>query len=206
MTAKLLVVGGGRMGGALLAGLVKSGWAKPQELAVLEPDPERGASLSSTHGGLNVLSQAEPGVVGEDGGAVLAVKPDVAASACRSIALSGAKRVLSIVAGLPTDRMEGWLPEGTVVVRAMPNTAVLVGAGVSAVSGGSRAKANDLAWAEDILSAVGTVIRLPESLLDSVTGLSGSGPAYVFFIAEAMIEAGVISGLTREVSRTLVVE
>jgi pyrroline-5-carboxylate reductase len=88
----------------------------------------------------------------------------------------------------------------------MPNTPALVRSGVTAISGGSHATAADLAWAEEVMGAVGTVVRLPERLLDPVTGLSGSGPAYFFLVAEALIEAGVQMGLSREVSRTLVVE
>src|SRR5664280_532243 len=88
---------------------------------------------------------------------------------------------------------------------SMPNTPSLIGAGVAGLSGGSMATAGDLDWAEGILGAVGTVVRLPERQLDAVTGISGSGPAYVFLVAEAMIEAGVTAGLTREVSRQLVV-
>ncbi len=88
----------------------------------------------------------------------------------------------------------------------MPNTPALVGAGVTAISGGSFATSADLAWAEDVMSSVGTVVRLPERLLDAVTGLSGSGPAYFFLVAEALMEAGVQMGLTRDISRTLVVE
>jgi pyrroline-5-carboxylate reductase len=110
-----------------------------------------------------------------------------------------------VVAGLASARLEAALPPGTVVVRAMPNTPALVGAGVSAMSGGSTAIGADLDWAEGILSAVGTVVRLPERHLDAVTGLSGSGPAYVFLVAEALIEAGVLAGLSRDVSRQLVI-
>ena len=88
----------------------------------------------------------------------------------------------------------------------MPNTPALVGAGVTAISGGSFATSADLAWAEDVMAAVGTVVRVPERLMDPVTGLSGSGPAYFFLVAEALIEAGVQMGLSREISRTLVVE
>ena len=99
----------------------------------------------------------------------------------------------------------GRLPPGTVVVRAVPNTPALVGAGVAAMSGGSTAISADLDWAEGILAAVGQVVRLPERHLDAVTGLSGSGPAYVYLVAEAMIEAGVLAGLPRDVSRDLVV-
>ena len=110
------------------------------------------------------------------------------------------------MAGVPSARLEAALGGEPVVVRAMPNTPALVGAGVTAISGGSFATSRDLAWAEDVLSAVGTVVRLPERLQDAVTGLSGSGPAYFFLVAEALIEAGVQMGLARDVSRTLVVE
>jgi pyrroline-5-carboxylate reductase len=109
------------------------------------------------------------------------------------------------VAGLSTPRLEASLPPGAVVVRAMPNTPSLIGAGVAGLSGGSTATAADLDWAEGILGSVGMVVRLPERQLDAVTGISGSGPAYVFVVAEAMIEGGVAAGLPRQVSRDLVV-
>jgi pyrroline-5-carboxylate reductase len=199
---RLLVVGGGQMGSALIGGLLRSGWAEVNELAVVEPDADRRLELQSTYPGLPVLVAPEPGIFG----AVLAVKPDMAESACRSLVPTGVRRVLSIVAGLPSQRLEAALGREPVVVRAMPNTPALVGAGVTAISGGSFATSEDLAWAEGVLSAVGTVVRLPERLLDAVTGLSGSGPAYLFLVAEALMEAGVQMGLTRDVSRTLVVE
>ena len=97
------------------------------------------------------------------------------------------------------------MPAGSVVVRAMPNTPALVGAGVAAMSGGTAATSADLDWAGEILGAVGAVVRVPERQLDAVTGISGSGPAYVFLVAEAMIEAGVTAGLPRDVSKELVV-
>jgi pyrroline-5-carboxylate reductase len=200
MPVKLLIVGGGAMGTAFLAGLVESGWAPAADLAVSEPDPSRREALAASHPGLTVGD----GPI-EAEGAVLAVKPDVAEGACRTLGAAGIRRVLSIVAGLASERLEATLPPGSVVVRAMPNTPSLVGAGVAAMAGGVHASAADLDWAEGILAAVGTVVRLPERQLDAVTGLSGSGPAYVFLMAEAMIEAGVMAGLTREVSRTLVV-
>ena len=114
--------------------------------------------------------------------------------------------MLSIVAGLASARLEAALRPGAVVVRAMPNTPALIGAGVSVIAGGSTASSTDLDWAESILSAVGTVVRLPERHLDAVTGLSGSGPAYLFLVAESLIEAGVLAGLPREVSRTLALQ
>jgi pyrroline-5-carboxylate reductase len=94
---------------------------------------------------------------------------------------------------------------GDVVIRAMPNSPSLIGCGVAAMSGGSVATSGDLEWAEGILAAVGTVVRLPERQLDAVTGLSGSGPAYVYLMAEALIDAGVAAGLSLDVSRQLVV-
>jgi pyrroline-5-carboxylate reductase len=202
---KLLVVGGGRIGGALVTGLLTSGWA-PGDLAVVEPSAERRAELTARHRALPVLEQAEPDSVASDGGAVLAVKPDIAESVCAAVARVRPPRVLSVVAGLSADRLEAALGTEIVVVRAMPNTPILVGAGVSVISGGSRATAFDLDWAEGVLSSVGTVLRLPERLLHVVTGLSGSGPAYLYLVAEALIEAGVLGGLSRDDSRTLVTE
>jgi pyrroline-5-carboxylate reductase len=114
--------------------------------------------------------------------------------------------VLSIAAGVPLARLEAALGRGLPVVRAMPNTPALVRAGAAAIAPGSAATDDDLAWAEGILGAVGTVVRVPESLLDAVTGLSGSGPAYVFLMVEALTEAGVLVGLPRDVSAALVTQ
>ncbi len=136
-------------------------------------------------------------------GAVIAVKPDDVESACAALAEAGCDRVLSIAAGVPLARLEAALGGDMPIVRAMPNTPALVGAGAAAIAAGSTATEDDLAWAESILTAVGTVVRLPEHLLDAVTGLSGSGPAYVFLVAEAMIEAGVLVGLPRDASTVL---
>lgn len=188
------------MGSALLAGLLASGWAAAEAVTVCEPDADQRGRLTAAHPGLVVVGSP---VAAE--GAVLAVKPEVAEGVCRTLAAVGIDRVLSIVAGLPTARLEAALNPGAVVVRAMPNTPALIGSGVAGMSGGSQAKASDLDWGEGILAAVGTVVRLPERQLDAVTGVSGSGPAYVFLVAEAMIEAGVSVGLPRDVSRQLVV-
>jgi pyrroline-5-carboxylate reductase len=114
--------------------------------------------------------------------------------------------VLSIAAGVPLARLEADLGEGVPVVRAMPNTPALVGRGAAAIAAGRSADGQDLAWAEGILSAVGTVVRVAEPLLDAVTGLSGSGPAYLFLVAEALTEAGVHAGLPRDTSAVLVVQ
>ena len=200
MAPKLLVVGGGKMGSALLAGLIAGGWSSVGDLAVSDPDPARRLFLTEAHPGLAVWEG--PGAAD---GALLAVKPDVAEGVMRTLAASGITRVLSIVAGLSTARLEAVFRPGGVVVRAMPNTPSLVGSGTAAISGGSAATSADLEWAEGILGAVGTVIRVPERQLDAVTAVSGSGPAYVFLVAEAMIEGGVAAGLTHQVSHDLVV-
>ncbi len=195
---KLAVVGGGRMGEALPAGRLVGGWAEPQDLAVVEALPERRRELEERFVGVAVL--AEPAA---SEGSVVAVKPNDVEAACQAVAAAGTGRVLSIAAGVPLARLEAALAAGTPVVRAMPNTPALVGAGAAAIAGGTAATDADLAWAEGVLGAVGTVVRVPEKLLDAVTGLSGSGPAYVFLVAEALIDAGVLVGLPREVSVAL---
>ena len=113
---------------------------------------------------------------------------------------------LAVAAGVTTSSMEAWLAGPTAVIRAMPNTPALVGAGAAAVAGGSSAGQEDLEWARGILEAVGTVVTVSEAALDAVTGLSGSGPAYIFLVAEALIDAGVLVGLTRPVATKLAIQ
>jgi len=188
------------MGEALLGGLVASGWSPTARLAVVETTAERRTLLSERFPHVAVLAE-----VPSAEGAVVAVKPGDVEAACRSLAMAGCPRVLSIAAGVRLERLESWLGPGVAVVRAMPNTPALVNLGASAIAGGTEAGADDLAWAEGVLSAVGLVERVGEELLDAVTGLSGSGPAYVFLVVEALIEAGVAVGLPKPVSRALVV-
>ncbi|MHB8220667.1 MAG: pyrroline-5-carboxylate reductase [Acidimicrobiales bacterium] len=212
MPVKLLVVGGGMMGRALISGLLTQGWGTPEEIAVIEPDAERREHLAVHHEGLVTMAgvdDLEAGTVRpaeEGGGSLLVVKPDVAEGVCRQLGAKGVTRVASVVAGLSTARLEACLPRDAVVIRAVPNTPALIGAGVTVISGGANAHAADLDWAEGVLGAVGTVVRLPERHLDAVTGLSSSGPAYVFLVAESLMEAGVLVGLPRDLARTLVVE
>ncbi len=209
--SNLLIVGGGKMGGALLGGLINRGTYAPAAVVVVEPLAERRLELEEMYPGLHTVAAPEPGLLdGGEGtplaGAVLAVKPDQAEGACRVLGAVGVRRVLSIVTGVPCQRLESALGGEPVVIRVVPNTPSLVGAGVSAMAGGSFVTSKELEWAEVLLSSIGTVVRLPERLLDAVTGVSGSGPAYFFLVAEALIEAGVQMGLTRDVSRTLVVQ
>jgi pyrroline-5-carboxylate reductase len=195
MAVRLLVLGGGNMGSALITGLIEAGW-DPVELAVVDPSEACRSRLQKRHPTLDVRPAVSAGLA-EGSDAVLAVKPEAADAACRAAATAGAQRVLSVVAGLPAARLESWLPE---------RTPALIGAGVAAMSGGSHVRVSDLEWAEGVLSAVGTVVRVPERHLDAVTGLSGSGPAYVFLLAEALVEAGVLCGLPRDLAGTLVTE
>ncbi|MFN2504490.1 MAG: pyrroline-5-carboxylate reductase [Acidimicrobiales bacterium] len=201
MRARLAVVGGGRMGQALVGGLVAAGWADPAELSVVEMSAPRRAELAAELPGVDIREDVPP-----CDGAVVAVKPGDVPAACQALAGAGPERVLSVAAGVPLAKLEGWLGEGTAVIRAMPNTPALVRAGAAAISAGTAAGEDDLDWAEGVLSAVGLVVRVPESLLDAVTGLSGSGPAYVFLVAEALIEAGVLVGLPRPVSSALAIQ
>ncbi len=185
------------MGSALVHGLLGAGWGAT-DIVIVEPSVDRRSELSVELPSIEV----RPGVV-TSAAAVIAVKPTVGEEVCRALSSVGTGRVLSIMAGVPLARLESWLPPSSAVVRAMPNTPATVGAGVSAMAAGSRAAEPDLAWAEELLAAVGRVVRLPEAALDAVTGLSGSGPAYVFLVVEALIEAGTAVGLTPEVSRLL---
>jgi len=165
---------------------------------VVEPVEPRRKELATRYDGLAVHDRP----VAADG-VVIAVKPGDVEAACRAAAATGLRRALSIAAGVPLAKLESWLGAGVPVVRAMPNTPALVGAGAAAIAAGTDAGDEELAWAEDILGSVGVVVRVGEPLLDAVTGLSGSGPGYLFLVAEALIEAGVLAGLPRDVSRTL---
>jgi pyrroline-5-carboxylate reductase len=192
-SAKLQVVGGGRMGEALVAGLVRAGWAREDELRVVETMPARARELRERFVALDVVDAPS-----DADGHVIAVKPHDVAAVCAALASHGARPVLSIAAGVRLATLEVALASGTPVVRAMPNTPALVGEGAAAVAPGAHAGDDDLAWAESILAAVGRVVRVDEAQLDAVTGLSGSGPAYVFLLAEALMSAGEAVGLARE--------
>lgn len=192
---ELQIVGGGRMGEALLAGLLA---AEPSHsMRVVEPASSRAEELRSQYPSVEVTSDPGPAA-----GSVIAVKPHHVSAVCGALA-SSSDRVLSIAAGVTISTIERALGTDASVVRAMPNTPALVGKGAAAISGGNHATDADLDWAEAVLSAVGVVVRVPESLLDAVTGLSGSGPAYAFVVLDALIEGGVAAGLPRDVSETL---
>ena len=196
----LQVVGGGRMGEALVGGLLASKLTH-SDVRIVEKDPARVVALAAALPGVVVTSEPGPA-----DGTVLAVKPQDVPAVARTVAEAGTGRVLSIAAGVTIAALEAELAPGTPVVRAMPNTPATVGVGAAAIAGGAAAGPDDLDWAEGLLGAVGTVVRVEERLLDAVTGLSGSGPAYVFLVAEAMIAGGTAAGLPPEVAYDLTVQ
>jgi pyrroline-5-carboxylate reductase len=195
---RLVVVGGGRMGEALVSGVLRSRWARPSQVAVVEPIEARRAELAELFPGVRIAESIPQG----PDGVILAVKPVDVPGACEDVVKARPTRVLSIAAGVTLANLEDWLGE-IPVVRAMPNTPALIGAGAAAIAPGRTATPADLEWAEGVLGSVGLVIRLTEKSLDAVTGLSGSGPAYVFLVAEALVDAGVLAGLDRATSAAL---
>jgi pyrroline-5-carboxylate reductase len=208
MTHELVVIGGGNMGAALLAGLTSSGAFDVSSVAVVEPSSTRRDELAERFPGVTVSATS---VACE--AAVLAVKPpDVPAVAVAAVE-AGARRLLSIAAGVDTSTIEAAIDGGVsgatgrvAVVRSMPNTPSIVGLGVAAICAGAAATDADLDWAERILGAVGMCVRLDEEHFDAVTGLTGSGPAYVFAVAEALIAAGLAAGLPAGVVEPMVTQ
>jgi pyrroline-5-carboxylate reductase len=194
----LVIVGGGNMGSALLGGLLASGRYEAGSVAVVEIVPERRGVLEKQFPGVTVVD-----TMPECRAVVLAVKPPDARDAAAAAAAAGATRLLSIAAGVKVATLEDAAGSGVAVVRAMPNTPALVRQGASAIAGGSSAGEDDLVWAERILGAVGIVERVAERHLDAVTALTGSGPAYLFLVAEALIDAAVAAGLPRPLASTL---
>jgi pyrroline-5-carboxylate reductase len=197
------LVGGGRMGEALAAGLLDAGWA-PDTLAVAEVDVDRRHQLEERLTGVRVVPS--PAWAAADADVlVVSVKPGDVAGVLETCApaLPDQALVLSIAAGVRIAALEAAAP-GHPVVRAMPNTPAVVGKGAAAIAAGTLADDTHLEIAERVLGAVGTVVRVPEAQLDAVTGLSGSGPAYLFLLAEAMTDAGVLVGLPRATADALV--
>jgi pyrroline-5-carboxylate reductase len=201
----LALLGGGKMGEALASGLVAGGW-DPELLAIAEIDVERRRVLEEQLPGVRVVPSPAWAAADVDA-VVVAVKPPDVADALRACAgtLPEQALVLSIAAGVTIADIEAVAGDRP-VVRAMPNTGALVGKGAAAIAAGTHAGEPHLALAERVLGAVGTVVRVPETQLDAVTGLSGSGPAYVFLLAEAMTEAGVLVGLPRPAAAALVTQ
>ena len=200
----LAILGCGKIGEALLSGLLR-GERTPGDIVVTEKHPERAAHLGATYG-VQTLDVA--GAASAARTLVLAVKPqDIDALLAELRPVAGPQHVVvSVAAGVTTAHIERYLADGVPVVRCMPNTPALVDQAMTAVSAGAHATEEHLATAESLLGAVGRVVRVPESQLDAVTALSGSGPAYFFFLVEAMIDAGILLGLPRALAAELIVQ
>jgi pyrroline-5-carboxylate reductase len=202
---KIAVIGAGHMGTALLRGILTSGWAAKDNLVASRPDPSKCAALSSQLGIIvtdrNVLAARDAEIV------ILAVKPQILQSVLEEIRPAGdGVLYISIAAGFPTSRVEAVLGSSTPVVRAMPNVAAVVRASATVLCAGRSANPGHLADARRIFESIGLVVELPEYQLDAVTGLSGSGPMYVFQIIEGLSDAGVRVGLSRGVSTALTIQ
>ncbi|WP_424183290.1 pyrroline-5-carboxylate reductase [Actinokineospora sp. G85] len=200
----IAVFGAGKIGEALLSGLLHGGWA-PGELVFTEKSAERAAALTEAHG---IASADVAGAAAQADVLVVAVKPQDIEPLLDQLApvVDKSKLVVSLCAGLPTALFERRLAAGVPVVRVMPNTPMLVNKAMSAISAGAHAAPEHLALVEDVLGVVGKVVTVPESQQDAVTALSGSGPAYFFFLVEAMIDAGILLGLPRAVAQDLIVQ
>jgi len=200
------VLGSGKIGEALISGLLSSGWREPSEIVATGRRAERLAELTERHGIETTLSNSEA-IVGA-ALVVIAVKPQDLDALLGEIGglVTEEQTVLSVAAAIPTSAIERHMAPGVPVVRAMPNTPSTVHEGMAGICAGAHAADEHLGLAEDTLSHVGAVVRVSEPYMDAVTAVSGSGPAYFALLAEAMIEAGILLGLSREISTQLVVQ
>lgn len=198
----ITVVGGGRMGEAIIKGLIDSGKVPVDAFTVVEPAQARCQELSEAYG-VRCTDVGASAVAGADI-VLLAVKPQVIDDVVTSLATSiDAALVISIAAGISCARLESLLGPGVRVVRVMPNTPAMVGSGMSVVSGGGEASEPDLALVVDLFGALGHAISLEERYQDAATAISGSGPAYVAMFVDALARAGVRQGLTRDIAEEL---
>ena len=198
------ILGAGVMGETLLSGLVRAG-RRVDNLLVGEKRAERARELEERYG-VAVVSNLEAARKADT--IALVVKPQDMAAVLDEIApaVRRGQLVVSLAAGITTAFLESRLPDGVAVVRVMPNTPALVDEGMAAISPGSHCDDDHLAIAEGLLGSTGRVLRVPEKQMDAVTAISGTGPAYVFFVVESMIEAGVHLGLPRATATDLVVQ
>jgi pyrroline-5-carboxylate reductase len=198
------IVGAGVMGETLLSGLLRSG-RQTGELVIAERREERAEELTRRYG-VKVLSNTEAAALADT--LVLVVKPQDMGGVLTQIRdhIRTGTLVVSLAAGITTEYLEARLARGIAVVRVMPNTPALVDEGMAAISPGSSCDEEHLVEAEGLLRAVGRVVRVPEKQQDAVTAISGSGPAYIFFVIESMIEAGVHLGLPRTTATELAVQ
>ena len=203
-THSVAVIGAGKLGELVLSGLLRAGWPARQLLATTRR-PERATELAERYGIRpvpNLTAIAEADVL------AIAVKPQDAGRLLDEFGMKvpSGKLVVSLCAGLPTGYFADRLPDGIPVVRVMTNTPALVDEAMTVISPGSHATEEHLALTEEIFQPLGRTLRVPESQQDAVTALSGSGPAYFYLLVEAMIDAGILLGLPRQVAHELIVQ
>lgn len=200
----LAVLGAGMMGGALARGLVACGAMPPSGLRLFDTHAAKAESLAAELGSGAQAAPTSQAAVADADLVLLAVKPPMIAGVLAEIApfVLPSQLVLSIAAGVRLATMEALLP-GVPLIRTMPNTPCLVGLGATALSRGTHATEEHLRLAQSLFAAVGLSVVVPEPLLDAVTGLSGSGPAYIYLVIEALADGGVKEGLTRDTARLL---
>jgi pyrroline-5-carboxylate reductase len=200
----IAVIGAGKIGETLLSGLLRSGWPAERLLATTRRK-DRAEELATRYG-IRIVGNDEAAARADV--LALAVKPQDAAALMNDLAphVPDDKLVVSLCAGLPTSFFAKWLPAGTPVVRVMTNTPALVDEAMTAISAGAHATSDHLALAEEMFRPLGRTIRVPESQQDAVTALSGSGPAYFYYLVEAMTDAGILLGLPRQVAHDLIVQ
>jgi len=197
---KVGIIGGGKMGGVLLQGMISRGLQAPGDIVVADVDENRLQELRTS---LLVKTTPHPReAVKKADIIIIAVKPQNMADVLKEIngALTPAKLIISIAAGISTPFIAERLKKGARIIRTMPNTPALVGEGITALSAGQNVSDTDMALAREIFEAVGLTVVVKEDLMDAVTGLSGSGPAYVFTIIEALADGGVQMGLGRDIA------
>jgi pyrroline-5-carboxylate reductase len=200
---RISVIGAGHMGSALIGGMLRGKLASPRQITATRRD-EEGLKELRRKWGIHALADNARAVSGADI-VILAVKPQMSREVLAGIApvVDKSQLILSIMAGISTESINRGLKKPCPVVRAMPNTPAFVDAGATAIAAGAHAGPRDLELAEQVFGSVGQVVTLPEASLDAVTGLSGSGPVYIFMVIEAMIDGGVKMGIPRQVAAKL---
>ncbi|MEV1199976.1 MULTISPECIES: pyrroline-5-carboxylate reductase [Microbispora] len=200
----IAILGTGKMGEALLSGLVRAG-LRPDEIVATARRPERAEALRERYG-VRVAGNAEAAKLADT--VILAVKPQDMSALLTEISphVAADRLVISVAAGITTAFVEARLGDGVAVVRVMSNTPVLVDEAMSVISAGAHASEEHLKRTEELLSPVGKVLRIPESQQDAATALSGSGPAYFFYLVEAMVDAGILLGMPRAAALDMVTQ
>lgn len=199
---KIGFIGAGNMGGALIAGLLNAGRVQPDQITAADPDKTAREALSAR--GVQMVIESAEAAAGQDV-VILAVKPQVSAGVLAALegVLSPQQLVISLMAGTATGSIQAQLPRQIPLIRAMPQTLVRLCAGATALCAGEAATAEHMALARELFDQVGSTVVVPEHLMDAVTGLSGSGPAYAYTVIEALADGGVQAGLPRAIAQAL---